>query len=788
MPPSLPGLVLPRSLQALISRVKPSIRHPGLQLDKYSCGGEQTAQKEALGQVVAIDGDPALFAELRRRRDGSLQAVGAHPWCRTTSGPLTLHLARASALENAGICLHPVYGFAYLPGTGLKGMARAYAETVWLPAQADRPGNWEVIERVFGWAPGSDTLGQGAVKPWKPGGVPGHGQDEAAAAGAVVFHDAWPSAWPRLVVDIVNNHHATYYQGDEPPGDWDSPVPVYFLAVAPGQEFSFAVGKRRPDVPGEVLDLARQWLDGALTLLGCGAKTVAGYGYFTGSRPVVAARPSCEATLELVSPAFLAGASQQGPQAAQDCDLRPATLRGLLRWWWRTLHAGYLDVRALRNLEAALWGDTAASGVIQITLVPGRCPQAQRFAFKDGFEPRADFKREHGLANRPNNKTTQGIFYAAYGMDEKSKREVRQRHFLEAGATWQVRLTARPTRFYEDRDDAGRPDRRSSGCLITAQRVLEQAEAALWLLTTYGGAGSKARKGFGSLRATGDRLGDMTQAGCQERAASLRQHLGLPLTFDASRAHSLSLEQALVRDDLVTPWSDPWKVLDEIGFAYQAVAQQYRHDPAKAALGLPRKIHGPSEDGPMRGQQDWQRPEFLDFPRRPRDTHPKDARHASPVHIHLGRGDGNRVIVRVIAFPARYLRDLEASREFLGSFLDRFGRRLREQMESQPAGPAPRPGTRPAQRPAEPVARVKVRVVQRRAEGPKVSFVVQEEGRPRGILAYGKPPERLPEEGQEIEVYRNNNDPRSPQYRWDPPSSSAPPGPRGRGGPPPRRR
>ena len=45
----------------------------------------------------------------------------AHTWSQATSGRLTLHLARASALENAGLCLHPLYGFTYLPGTGLKG-------------------------------------------------------------------------------------------------------------------------------------------------------------------------------------------------------------------------------------------------------------------------------------------------------------------------------------------------------------------------------------------------------------------------------------------------------------------------------------------------------------------------------------------------------------------------------------------------------------------------------------------------------------------------------------------
>src|SRR5206468_1544822 len=86
--------------------------------------------------------------------------------------------------------------------------------------------------------------------------------------------------WPRLIVDIVNNHHASYYRGEDAPGDWETPTLVYFLAVPPGQEFEFALGKRRDDVADAVLDNARAWLDGGLTYLGCGAKTAAGYGRF----------------------------------------------------------------------------------------------------------------------------------------------------------------------------------------------------------------------------------------------------------------------------------------------------------------------------------------------------------------------------------------------------------------------------------------------------------------------------------------------------------------------------
>jgi CRISPR-associated protein Csm5 len=73
---------------------------------------------------------------------------------------------------------------------------------------------------------------------------------------------------------------------------------------------------------------------------------------------------------------------------------------------------------------------------------------------------------------------------------------------------------------------------------------------------------------------------------------------------------------------------------------------------------------------------------------------------------------------------------------------------------------------------------VTVKVLARHEKGPKGSFFVQEEGQPRGVLCHGIPPRQLPEIDQSITVYISSMDPRSPQYRWNPP---APPD-RGRGG------
>jgi hypothetical protein len=75
------------------------------------------------------------------------------------------------------------------------------------------------------------------------------------------------------------------------------------------------------------------------------------------------------------------------------------------------------------------------------------------------------------------------------------------------------------------------------------------------------------------------------------------------------------------------------------------------------------------------------------------------------------------------------------------------------------------PPTRPALAPDQ----VRVKVLEQREIAGKVQFFVQEEGKPRGVLAYGVPPpvDKLPQVGDEITVYRNNQDARSPPYRWD---------------------
>ncbi len=662
------SLVLPQSTLNLLNSVPVASRHPGLQLDKFSEPGDQTVQKRALTDVVGTSESTLPhardYSQLRDCWLAAMRSVKAEVLRAVTTGPLTLHLARASALENVGICLHPLYGFTYLPGSGLKGMARAYAETVWLPAQPDQKQAWRQIEEVFGWSPGSDRR-----KDWKPSGIAERAKDDNAHVGDIVFHDAWPETWPELVVDIVNNHHPDYYQHDDnqhAPGDWEDPKPVYFLAVKPEATFTFPLAKRRANVADDSLELARQWLLGALCHLGAGAKTNAGYGCF---KPVEGepsklqspARAAFKTTLELVTPAFLAGAGQQ----ADDCDLRPATLRGQLRWWWRTIHAGFLDVKTLRALEAAIWGNTKSGGAVRIVVekADGNQPQPYDKRSMASFNDQQKVS-DLGIPNGDARKTTQGLWYASYGMDEGGQNNRRQRYVLEpkTPVSWRIRLIARHSRL----DSNGRE--------LTAWQVLEQAQAALWLLCQFGGVGSKAGKGFGSLSAAN--LSSLSLNQVKLCGSELRQALNLNNSFVDSAASSAALEQMLGPVETTFAWPSIWSVLDQIGFAYSRGARNFAHNAAKVALGLPRQIHGPrNQPLPHQDATTHRRPQRL--------RGPQGDRHTSPVRIHVERTDDG-FLVRAIAFPAEKLPNLADSRKFLEEFLRDFNGDMQRRAKLQP--------------------------------------------------------------------------------------------------------
>ncbi len=185
--------------------------------------------------------------------------------------------AAASVLETA-VTLHPVYGVPYIPGSTLKGLARACAESPLGQTALQGLGAAILRQRASGGA------GQTAPTPQvidilfgrKPSD--GSGRRDAGEAGHLLFHDAWwipDSAETPLVAEVITVHHREYYrtQGEAQPADWDAPTPIPQIAVRGA--FLFAVEGVQPWASWGL-----QLLVQALQTQGLGGRSHVGYGFF----------------------------------------------------------------------------------------------------------------------------------------------------------------------------------------------------------------------------------------------------------------------------------------------------------------------------------------------------------------------------------------------------------------------------------------------------------------------------------------------------------------------------
>lgn len=199
------------------------------------------------GTAAKRVGDRELLGEAAARQRDLTKKLGGRTFPLATVWRFASGLGRSHPVKN-GFAWHHVLGTPYLPGSSVKGVARAWA--VWT--------GFTDIERLFG-----------------PRAEPG----AALRAGSVIFLDALPIEPVALDADVMTPHYAPWYQEGEVPGDWHSPTPIPFLTVAREQTFQFAL---LPRTPADAADCeqAAKLLRGALETLGAGAKTAAGYGVF----------------------------------------------------------------------------------------------------------------------------------------------------------------------------------------------------------------------------------------------------------------------------------------------------------------------------------------------------------------------------------------------------------------------------------------------------------------------------------------------------------------------------
>lgn len=249
----------------------PKCESRSLRLEKFVSVGGNT-KKTVIDAVVAC---PSKSARPLPLPAGSIQ-FPAHLKSR-----LIVNQA-GGILENAGLCLHPHFGYPYIPGSAVKGVARHAAWCEWQD-EANPEKKDDIARRivcVFGSPTGDKGLDEYLKK--LEGG-------EKRFGGRVSFFAAEPEdGKASLVTDIVNCHHPKYYAGSQPDAtDDEAPNPQFFPAVEAGAMFVFTIAPvRRANAAASscekaCLDDAKRWLKKAVSENGIGAKTSAGYGWFS---------------------------------------------------------------------------------------------------------------------------------------------------------------------------------------------------------------------------------------------------------------------------------------------------------------------------------------------------------------------------------------------------------------------------------------------------------------------------------------------------------------------------
>lgn len=262
--------------------------HAGLWLDKFLENQERktsdddraqhsgTPRHRLMAQVAKIALPPGYRNFFARWEAALNELPGVIRRYAHATGRVIVGLSGESPSETA-ITLHHTFGAPYLPGSALKGLTAFYARNYLQDA---------------GWRLHADgTAGAGYRTLF----------GDTTQAGRVTFYDAYyvPNSVLRdemLQIDTITVHHQGYYQGkNEPPADWDKPIPAPFVSA----RGAYLVALGGPDAA---------WVEAGLTILamaldelGIGAKTSSGYGRMRLDASLVASRASIQASPETLT-------------------------------------------------------------------------------------------------------------------------------------------------------------------------------------------------------------------------------------------------------------------------------------------------------------------------------------------------------------------------------------------------------------------------------------------------------------------------------------------------------
>jgi CRISPR-associated protein Cmr6 len=186
--------------------------------------------------------------------------------------------------DHASLCLHPHFGFPYIPGSAVKGCTRHHVWTLWDESEdeQEKKDYAQDIVAVFGYPTGDEALDKWCEVKLSEIVINPKTGKRRVLSGRVAFFAAYPEEKTTLEPDVLTPHHRKYYTDEaiEYATDDEAPVPVFFPAVKSGGVFEFVL---RPlcakDAP--LAEKALNYLKSALEIEGIGGKSSAGYGWFS---------------------------------------------------------------------------------------------------------------------------------------------------------------------------------------------------------------------------------------------------------------------------------------------------------------------------------------------------------------------------------------------------------------------------------------------------------------------------------------------------------------------------
>ncbi|MDK2869282.1 MAG: CRISPR-associated protein Cmr1 [Pyrococcus sp.] len=180
--------------------------------------------------------------------------------------------------------------------------------------------------------------------------------------------------------------------------------------------------------------------------------------------------------LEAITPLFMRGADARSPEFSS------ASVKGVMRWWFRALAGGYFgnNIEALKEVEEKIFGSTRNKSRVFVRaevedVKKGNIyRQASSWADKTiiVWSEYVDYFFFSVLDKRRNRKTKK--------IDIKTRFE-----YFDVGSKFSISLSS------------------------TDERYFRLAEASLWMTINLGGFGFRARRGAGSLKVT-NAEGDVT--------------------------------------------------------------------------------------------------------------------------------------------------------------------------------------------------------------------------------------------------------------------------------------